>query len=315
MYCKKCGAKIAENAKFCVACGAQRESAASAENETPEVDTVPVENAINEDPANSAADISENVKATVQKLSEKASQSSALQDGGVLLKKYFSANPVSSVSGVTSSKSSFGFVALAVNIIFFAFVSCHNIAQMINHICNGFLDQLIDGVGSANILAGVAGNFVPDVHIGALYPIFGYLALLAVLVFAIEFVAIYIPMVLLKKKPDSLLNILNLQGVASFPLTAALVLNFIIGFVYPPLAVCLFVAALCLHINIIYEGLKTLPQTTLSPMWSTGIVVFLVLAVLMILIGTFINSGLNQVVSRISQYVGGISDLFGGLFG
>lgn len=316
MYCIKCGAEIPEGAKFCNVCGTNQEQTNSPpQGNTESGGNIPNEGTPSADgkepisSGKSVEDISASVKTAVQKLSEKASKSSALSDGKVLLQKFFSKNPVSVIPEAHERKSIFWILALALNVLLFAFVSCNNIAQVVNHECNSLLDSLSSRLP-------ISQYPIEDIQISALYQLFGYLAVAALIIFAVEFAAFYIPLTIGKMKPESPNSILNLVGVASFPLSVVLILNFIIGFIYPPLTLCAFLAAIFVHILLLYEGLRYSLQEKISSLWVGGIAALVITIIVMVVLKLAIGSVLNQALDNLTKYLvdsasGSLWNLFG----
>lgn len=315
MYCIKCGAEIPEGAKFCNICGANQEQKTNPpqrneENDvgTPNAETSSADEKESVLSGKGVGDISASVKTTVQKLSEKASKSSALSDGKFFLQKFFSQSPVSVIPEAYERKSIFWILALALNVLLFAFVSCNNIAQVVSHECN----SLIDSLSSQFPIS----QYIEDIQISALYQLFGYLVVTALIIFAVEFAAFYIPLTIGKMKPESSNSILNLVGVASFPLSVVLILNFIIGLIYPPLTLCAFLAAIFVHILLLYEGLRYSLQERISSLWVGGIAALVITIIVMVVLKMVINSVLNQALDDLTKYLvgsagGSLWDLFG----
>lgn len=340
MYCMKCGAEIPENAKFCNVCGAAQNGEAAVEQtpveaasvaaepvETAPVEAAPVEavpavpatpveaapvapvqaapvdvppvaaNPVETAPGAMPGQVPPYTVAPVQaapapSFAEKAANSVILQDAKNFLKKLFSKEPASVIPDAADSKSLFWIIALVLNVLVFPFAYCCNVIQIANY----WIRSLIM----------YSGLELPFAFGG-----YWSLALAAILIFTVEFAVVYLFAVIGKAKPQSPMQILNVVAVSSIPLTAVLVLNLILGLIFPPATVCLLVGAVFVHVLLLYEGMRHFLQEKFSPIWLAGIT-FLVIAIVMVI---FVAISVRSAIGSLMDYaLGGMNSSFGNMF-
>lgn len=134
MYCKQCGAKLAEDDKFCSECGASQDGGGE----------------------KSVAQVAQAGRAAVQDLLKKAEKSNLFNEALGYTKAFLSPDPAQAISKAAGSSSFFWIPALAVNLLLFAFVACNNLAQILGqgiswltHILVTYLKETVPGGATA----------------------------------------------------------------------------------------------------------------------------------------------------------------------
>lgn len=247
MYCKKCGKELEDTAKFCDGCG-EKQGVSSTSFHTESVNAV-------------------------------------MSDGKQIIKKFFSKNPAAAITEAADSQSKTGVVLIAITALLFAFVSCFNTTQTINHM----IKAAISGVNSTtnSLFGGALGNVVtggaiPDVSVPKLFDLFFPFLLFALVVAAVVFATIYTLFKLKIAPGKSLYTIANVIGVSSLPITAALAVNFIIGFIFPQITIFVFLAAMLIGLVTLCEGFKVLFEADKAPIIEFSILIFALCVVLAI---------------------------------
>lgn len=122
-------------------------------------------------------------------------------------------------------------------------------------------------------------------------------------------------------KAESVANVLNVVAVASLPITTGVIINLLLGLIFPPATICIMVTAVLINIVLLYEGIHNLADFQTSPVWQFGLLVLFVSIVFMILFGIALNQIVSQVIGNLISQLGGklgsaLSDgLSGGLNG
>lgn len=301
MYCRKCGAELLEDDKFCGACGAAQETVAE---ET------------------SAAHMAQAGRDAVQGLLKKAETSGLFSEAIQYGKGVLSAEPTRTMDKAASSRSLFWLPAILANMVLFAFAVCHNLAQLLDrgigwfiHTLITYLKEVVPG-GSATFF-GAEDQLAID--ISPLYPLFVPLILVVLLVLAVEFVGMYLPFCLAKQKPESVHPFLNVLAVSTLPLTLACLVNLLLGLIFPAITVCTLVAALLAHIMLLQEGMRQLGTLKLSPVWRITLIGLVTCVILLFALGSAAERGLRDVFDMAAKsgmdFLGGIlGNLYGGLF-
>jgi hypothetical protein len=241
-----------------------------------------------------------------------------VDDGKKSLKQLFSKSPVLAISEASKSKSYIWAVSFLVNILLFAFVSCNNITQLMNHAGAGIHDTLASKANASLGLGGVLpiGNAIPDFKIPTLYELFWPLILMAVIMLAMEFAGLYLPLLIRKTKPNSPLYVLNVVAVASLPLTASLIVNFVVGLLFPPATICIFAVAIIINMVLLYEGIHKLAEFETAPIWEFSLSVLVICIVCLIVSEMFVGNAMNQLINQIVAQIGSAAgSALGKLFG
>lgn len=293
MYCKQCGAKLAEDDKFCSECGASQDSGGE----------------------KSAAQVAQAGRAAVQGLLKKAEKSNLFNETVGYGKAFLSHDPTRAISMAAGSSSFFWILAIAVNLLLFAFAVCNNLAQTLGqgvgwltHIVVTYLKETVPGGSAA--FRGAEEQLAMEVS--PLYSLFLPLLFVAGLVLALEFAGVYLSFRAAKQQPNSVHNLLNVIGVSTFPLTLVCLANLLLGLIYPAITICTLIIALILHIVLLYEGMKRLTAAKVSPIWILALIALLVCVIFLFAAGSMAKSALTDLLDMLAS--AGM-DLFSKTFG
>jgi Yip1 domain. len=300
MFCKNCGQEINDDSKFCSYCGEYlQESGQPAEKGTALNPTV------------------------IRPSKAKALASALIKDLKNITGKFFTKNPASAITEASHSESQIWIVLIALNVLLFALVSCLNISQVIKYILDSLTNYIKSTASStvgSSIAGSVVGNNLPQFQVPAFFELFLPLVLLAVITLAAEFVGIYIALKIERKKPGSYVNVANIVSVASIPLSIALIANLILGLIYPPATLFLFVAAILVNMVLLYEGLRNIVDCEKAP-----IIGFVIIAAFLCVIALIaLNIGVHQIgkllQNTLTNAIGGtltdkLGSALGGLLG
>lgn len=301
MYCRQCGAKLPEDAKFCSLCGADQKKDAEEK---------------------SVMHIAETRQAAVQGFLKKAKTSNLLSKAVGYGKDFLSADPTRSISKAASSCSRFWLPAIIANIVLFAFAACRNLAQLLTrsagwfvHILVEYLREMVPG-GSATFF-GAEEQLA--LNVPALYSLFAPLTFIALLVLALEFAGMYLPFYMAKQKPDSIHPFLNVLATSTFPLTLTCLVNLLLGLIFPVGTLCTFITALAVHIILLQEGIKQLGTVKISPIWQIAIIGLVMCAILSFALGLAAKSALRDLLDMMAKsgmdfLSGAFGNIYSGLF-
>lgn len=291
MYCRNCGEEIKDNVKFCGKCGAVvRDNAENAAETAPE----------------------NNQKAAV-----------LVNESKNLVLRFFTKNPSVVIKEAAHSKSYVGFVLIAVSALLFAFVSCFNIPQAGVSILNSLM-AAIQGMASSitesSVGGAVAGAYLPNIGASPLFGLFFPLLAAGIIMPAVEFAGIFIALKIKHKKMNHYTNVINVIGIATLPVSAVLILNFVLGFIFPISVPFIFAAAALVNMVLIYEGLRNIINdgnaTILAFSVVAAVVCIVILIISCIAVNTIISSIQNSVTNAVSGAISnGLGGLLGSLFG
>lgn len=284
MFCKKCGKELEDAVKFCDGCGEQQQ-------------------------AQSTPISAESVNAI-------------LEDGKNIIRKFFSKSPADAIITASSSHSKMGIVLVAINALLFALVSCFNTTQVINLTIKTASAAITSTTNS--LLGGALGNAmtgqaIPDIKLPVLFELFAPFLLFALAVSAVIFAAIYILFKLKKQPSKSVYTIANVIGTSALPITAALAMNFVLGFILPQFTLFLLLAAVLTSLTALYEGIKGLFADDTAPLIEFAILAAMISIILAIAsqialaqVGAMVQ---DTIMKAAGDGVRGLGGLLGGLFG
>lgn len=281
MFCKNCGEEIKDGVKFCGKCGAS----------------------IQEKDSNT----SRNEQATA-----------LVNEGKNIVLRFFTKNPSDVIKEASQSKSYIGFIIIVINAILFAFVSCFNIPQSGVYIFNSFVNsiqEMATSISGSALGGSVVGSYLPTVDASPILILFIPLLFAGIALLAFESIGIYIALKVKHIQINHYTNVVNIIGIATLPLSAVLILNFILGFVYPLAAVFVCFVAVLVHMVLIYEGLRHIINDGNAPIavFSIFTAIICVVTILIFFIMTKQISGAIQ--KTISDTMGrAISEILSGIF-
>lgn len=297
MYCKNCGTELPDETKFCCQCGA---------NQDAQSESGSVLLAVKEQ------------KNTFKGLKVKPDKLPDFSEAASYCKDFFSADPTQAISAAAKDRTNLGILALVINILVFPFSMCNVLPQILTYSCNSLIDFLTTFI-SENVPMGGSYMYafesqIPTLDFPATYSLFFPFVVFSLFIFAIEFAGIYIPLLVLKRKPESVWNIVNVIAVSTFPLTVISAINFLIALVYPPLTVITLAMAIFVHILMYYEGTKEIVNVKMSAIWRIGLSVFAIGIIFYIVasisLGNVLEDALNIIIGRIMNGAADLFDMF-----
>lgn len=261
MYCVNCGKNLADDAKFCDACGAPVASdqaapaaepvAAEAPVITPPVAQVPV-----------------------------AKQNAITSGFFKTLKGFFSKNTVRTVGESAKSTGMEWLLTALLCCLVYALALALNVKQII--------DSTLGALSS--MLGGKIYNFGIWLLYGLLISILSYFLMSFVLFGTVKLVF---------KKNVNIHCVFNLVATASLPLATAYVLNIILGFIWIPFIFIFSAAALASTAVLLYAGMQKLDKFETSPFAAYSVVWIIVAAVLIIVASICIKSAVESLVGNL----------------
>lgn len=281
MFCKKCGNRIETSDKFCNRCGADLQ-------EIENHDTIEISKTVN--------------------------------DCKRILKKFFSKNPASSIEEARNVKSKIGIFFLILSILLFGFVSCLNITQYINL----GLSSLNDVISSTttDILGGLGSQvseYLPELEISFLIELFIPYFIFAIVVTGIVCGGIYFTLKARKLPLPSLNCSFNMLGVISLPITTVLILNVLLGFIFPLGTPFVFAIGIFVSAIFAYETITTLSSNEYKPVIEMAIIVFVILLIGIIILNITIGQIADELKYLLMSEAEGLfedgTDLVSGFLG
>ncbi len=289
MFCKNCGAAIADGTRFCAACGATVEAPAAAPAAAPVQAQAPVY---------AQAPVQGQAPVYVQQVYVQAPPSPTMTNFVAWMKSFF-VKPIATIGSAAKSNSHEWTLFMAIAIVSYALGTAVVGAEMVS--------QLIHSI------AGSMASFVP---LGTLYPFFAILGI-GLLVGAVAFFGVSFGIWLLVsqifKKQASIINVFNMVAVASLPLAAINILNMLFGLVYSPLTLILFLAAVMMTVICLYTGIQKFDKLDKSPFYGFSIVLVIVMLVVCLLGSLYLtvigNHLMSSAGSMMGSALGGLGDL------
>lgn len=281
MFCNKCGKEVEVSDKFCDKCGANLQEVSN-----------------------------NNVKET----------SNIACDRKRILKKFFSKNPASSIEETKNIKSNICIFLIVLAILLFSFVSCLNITQCINR----GLSSINDGINSTatNLLGGLGNQvagYLSNLEISFLIELFIPYLIFAIVVTGIVYGGIYFTLKVRKLPSPDIACTLNMLGTSSLPIIIALILNLLLGFVFPQATPFIFVIGVLVSVIFVYETIVTLTNNEHKPIIEIATIVLVVLLVgiiiLNITMGQITNELKNLLMSKADEALKGGTDLISNFLG
>lgn len=281
MFCNKCGNEVEVSNKFCDKCGANLQEISN-----------------------------QNVSKT----------SNIACDCKKVLNKFFSKNPASSIEETKNVKSNIGVLFVVLAILLFSFVSCLNITQCINR----GLSSINDVINSTatNILGGLGNQvsgYLPNLEISFLIELFIPYLIFAIVVTGIVYGGIYFTLKVRKLPSSDIACTLNMLGTSSLPIIIALILNVLLGFVFPQATPFIFVIGVFVSEIFVYETIATLTNNEHKPIIEIAIIVLVVLLVgiiiLNITMGQITDELKNLLMNKADETLKGGTDLLSNFLG
>lgn len=228
MFCKNCGKELANDVKFCDACGATVAAETAAPVQQAPVQQVPVQQV----PVQPGAQVVYVVK-----------QPSPTIANFVNVVKSVWAKPTETVQNVAKSNthewSLFALIAMVAHALGAAVVGL----EMLNQ----FFSSMADGEDVSEV-------------VGEIYPFFGIFGvglLIGLASFFVTALGIWILVAAVLKKPATFVQVMNLTAVATLPLSLIGIANMLFGLIFSPITIALFIAAFAMCVVLLYIGVQS----------------------------------------------------------
>lgn len=303
MFCKNCGATIADGTRFCAACGATVEAPAAApvQAQAPVYAQAPVQAqapVYAQAPVQGQVPVQGQAPVYVQQVYVQAPPSPTMTNFVAWMKGFF-VKPIATIGSAAKSNSHEWALFMAIAIVSYALGTAVVGSEM--------MSQLIHSL---------AGSMASFVDIGSLYPFFAILGI-GILVGAVAFFGVSFGIWLLVsqifKKQASIINVFNMVSVASLPMAAISIANMLFGLVYSPLTLILFLAATMMTVICLYTGIQKFDKLDKSPFYGFSIVLAIVMLVVCLLGSLYFtaigNHLMSSVGSMMGSALGGLGDL------
>lgn len=277
MFCKNCGVKLPDNAEFCSSCG---------------------------------ANIKGIEKSYLGDGEEKSNIANMLNECKDISKSFFSMNPVCTVKKYSHEKSYSGIFFTIINALIFSFVSCLNITKMINYGLALAMDKFVSLLRSINEIDSLLSivNLSSNIQIPTLYSFFLRFLIIDLLVNACEVALVYLSADLKKKKPESLLYVLNIVGIANIPVAVGAVVSAILGCIVPPLAIVIVIYAIIVKLLFLYAGLKEIMEAECEPMWEYSLFILVLGVITTIVVSVCMKGSAEIVMQSIANELGSLTN-------
>lgn len=269
MFCENCGKEIEDNAKYCAGCGTELHAV---------------------------------------KNSNIALLNTIIVDSKEATKRFFSKDPSSIMEMGNKSESKIGIVLIFLNALLFGFVTCLNIAQVINRwlgnvlsSTESVLNKLLGSIFASYITENISS---PAEEMPVPFELLLPLMLVSLIITVIVICLVYIFLKVKKGSPKPFYSICNYVGLASFPIIVALLINLVIGLLFPYLAIFFFVLGVLISLIYLYESLKNIFEVE-KPIIQTAIVFMAILVVIAIAISIGLDAVEDAIVDAISNESGG----------
>lgn len=268
MFCKNCGNEISDDAVFCSNCGCSCKEDATGKGKINDIKNV----ATSGKAGNIIMDM--------------------LGETKEIIKLFFSRNPVSAIEKLVKEKTYTGLFMIIICTLIISFAFCVNSTQVINYIIsvakNGAV-SLVGSMGDVGASLSSVGDVV-EIKLPVMYGLFWKMFLAYAAVSVVEVVLIYVIMMVKKQKPESILYILNVVGIANIPIMMGEVVCLVVGFIFVPLVFIIVASTLIIKVILIYEGMKELLDSEDSPVWEISVFAA-IMCIAMIIIGSMLLTG------------------------
>lgn len=181
-----------------------------------------------------------------------------------------------------------------------------------NHITSSIVESLGASVGLLEIL-NVTSGIASAIEIDVNYKLWIPLSLVMILFLGLEIFMLYVFPKFQKKECPKWNEIINVVAVTSLPITIGLIASLVVGLIYPPILIGVFVCTLIVHTLFLYKSIKLLNSADNEPIISFAIIMF-ILSIVVTLIGcetiSYAMSGLFEgIMDSISSLGEGLSGL------
>lgn len=261
MFCKNCGAQLNDDAKFCTSCG--NVVAAEAPAPQPEVQTVPQQPAqpVYQQPVQPVQPGQPVYQQPVYQQPVAPAQPNPAVTNFVAALKSFFGNPMGTVAGAAKSNTHEWALLAGMNVLIYALATAVVGLEMLTQL----IKSLLGGFGGMVDL----GGFYP------FFPILGIGLLVGAAAYFVVALGIWVLVAQIFKKPVSLISVLNLVAVASLPMTAISAANMLLGLIYAPLTILLFIVAFVMTAICLYNGMQKLDKLDKSPFYGYAVIMAL----------------------------------------
>ena len=272
MYCSNCGVELEDTMRFCPNCGTNLRST--------EATGTGVRNQIGK---------SEAFKKVVCKTKEAAQK--------------FVKAPLDVPERLGQGAPYVGILLIVGCLLLFAFTTCINSVQVLE----ALMKRSMDTIMSELPISGIGTDFELIVS----FKPFWTLALVGLVVTALEFLGLFLVAIYRKQTPKEAVKMVNVIGCADIITMAVLIVNLLVGTFAPVVTPAFFVASLLIHVVFVYNGAKRQLTTDGELVWEASAILFAMGIIVSII---FVIAWDKMLVAAMDTIIGYISSAVGDMF-
>ena len=306
--CPNCNAQCADDVIFCTSCGSklnvEQPKAAEPEKQAPAPSFC---KACGNPLEPGAAFCPKCGTGTTGKAPAAPAQASAgmppiIQDTLTPLKTFVTKGPDAAVGAAAKSKG-LGFAIIAgVSMLAFMFALPTNMIEMFG--------KMIVDVGAPASYAAEGANMMHEMLLG--YP-WGLGLVWSLLIWIVLYggisAAMYLAVKVIHKKDIHFFNVFNMVAVAGLPITAACLVNMLLGLLWTPLVLIVSTAAMICTLILLFNGMQRLGGFEKRPTITFAACIAAVLAIIILVVGIIVTAKLSTLLK---DMIGGTVGGFGG---
>ncbi len=305
MYCGNCGNVIADDARFCVHCGATVAPAAPVQPVQPEQYVQQVQPEQYVQPVQQV----QPAPVYVQPKPENPMFKNFLSR----IKGFFSSQITKELGAAAKSQTMEWILFAVLSVLSFAFAMTIGMRSMVGSLIRSLLGTVMESAGGLGAMmggvAGQASNFMVNLLLN-----FGLTLLVSIVVAGFTYVAVsmitWLIVSMMYKKNVTIPAVLNMVGYASIPLTIISLLNILVGLIWAPLALILYIVAVIMSVVLLYVGIQKLDKFEVTPYFGFALVVLATVVVAALVGGILYSIVLNVGADKLTEMSGSITDMF-----
>lgn len=215
-----------------------------------------------------------------------------INEGKILFSSFFSKEPLSVLKKVTDIK--INSILIVIYILLSGLVINNNLIQIVNKVLACFMDVVSSRYGKISSM--------PDLQLPIKHTMMFTFIMITLGIAIIETVGMYI-ILYIKKVSENVTTVINHVALSYFPMILGLVANFILGFIYAPLTLGVYISCMIIHLIFLYEVIKDLLKTEKAPVWEYSIYLLIVSVIFSVVLFVVIKSGINSGLDALENYV------------